>query len=361
MLRYAGMLDRELRARGHDVTVAYPPTVVLKLLPAASPLAKWVGYIDKYLIAPSSLQRAARQADLVHVCDHSNSMYLGLCGKTPAVITCHDLMAIFAAQGRYPAIRISATGRTLQRWIASGLRNAKAVICVSHKTAEDLRELGGSPSVSVVHNPLNWDFHPVAKDQTARVLAANGLAGDADYLIHVGSNSWYKNRPAVVRIFAALKQSSRFRDTRLLLAGKPGDAELRQVIADSGVADSIHELHTVSNEDLRALYSGARALLFPSREEGFGWPILEAQACGCPVITTNRAPMTEVAGGAAILIDPQDASAAAALILSEIDRLPELAASGLRNAALFSVSRAMDHYVEAYEAAIARQQARPSA
>ena len=80
---------------------------------------------------------------------------------------------------------------------------------------------------------------------------------------------------------------------------------------------SVIEVVEPSDEDLRSLYSGAAALLFPSLYEGFGWPLIEAQSCGCPVITSNRSPMTEVAGSAALYIDPANESAAAALIAAE--------------------------------------------
>ncbi|HEY0786826.1 MAG TPA: glycosyltransferase family 1 protein [Acidobacteriaceae bacterium] len=358
MLRYATMLERGLRARGHDASTISPPERLLRLFRRApAPVAKWIAYVDKFLLAPWWLAARARHADLVHVCDHSNSMYLRHTGGRPSVITCHDLLAVFAARGRFPEERIGFTGKMLQRWIASGLLRAPYVVCVSRKTKDDLQELaaGHAPPSTVLHNPLNWHFHPVPADETRRVFSARGLDEAPEYLVHVGGNSWYKNRPAVVRIFAALKRSSAFAQTRLILAGKPWNRELRTLVAASEVSSDILEWTEVSNEEVRALYSGARALLFPSREEGFGWPILEAQACGCPVITTDRAPMTEVAGGAAILIDPDRADEAAATILSQLGRLPALRAQGLQNASLFSLDRALDGYIAAYEHALASQ------
>jgi glycosyltransferase involved in cell wall biosynthesis len=97
--------------------------------------------------------------------------------------------------------------------------------------------------------------------------------------------------------------------------------------------------------------------LFPSREEGFGWPILEAQACGCPVITTDRAPMTEIAGTAAILIDSDDTRDAAQCILKDQYRFPQLKEEGLRNVERFTVKKAMDEYESIYRDVIAGQSA----
>ena len=362
MLRYAWMLERELRKRGHQTTVVYPQNRLLAKLEKLAPLArfsKWIAYVDKYLLSGSYLREQARHVDIVHVCDHSNSMYLRLAGQTPSIITCHDLLAVFAARGEFAGIHVGSTGQLLQRWISANLLRAREVICVSFKTQDDLARLGaGHPPKSVViHHPLHWDFHPVSREETRSVLSASGLSGVSSYLLHIGSNSWYKNRPAVVRIFAMLKRSPAFAQTRLILAGKPWDAELRALVRESGVAEDIVELNEISDEQLRALYSGAVALLFPSRHEGFGWPILEAQASGCPVITTDRAPMTEVAGDAAILIDPDRPEDAAATILAQLDRLPELSTAGLENVKRFSIDAAMDAYVAAYEDAIASQSA----
>jgi glycosyltransferase involved in cell wall biosynthesis len=235
------------------------------------------------------------------------------------------------------------------------------VVCVSHKTEQDLRLLAGDapPETFVVHHPLNWDFHPVLAGAGRDVLAARGVHGVQQYLLHIGNNSWYKNRQAAVRIFAELKRTPAFAGVKLVLAGKPWDEPLRALVQASSVSGDVVELQRVSNEELRALYSDAAALLFPSREEGFGWPILEAQACGCPVITTDRAPMTEIAGDAAVLIDPEDPAAAAQTILAQLPRLNELKERGLRNVERFSVGKAMDAYEAVYAQVLARQNAAP--
>jgi glycosyltransferase involved in cell wall biosynthesis len=364
MLRYADMLACQLRSRGHEATVVYPPSLLLKWFGPRFPGAKWIGYIDKYLLAPAYLRARCRSADIVHVCDHSNSMYLGLAGTKPSLITCHDLLAIFAAQGRYPGQSTGRTGRVLQRWIAKGLLRARTVVCVSRKTEQDLCSLAQGappPSTFVVHHPLNWDFHPVAVGNGREVLEKRGVAGVQKYILHIGNNSWYKNRQAAVHIFAELKRSVSFAKIRLILAGKPWDDGLRGVVQASGVSGDIVELVGVSNEELRALYSDAAALLFPSREEGFGWPILEAQACGCPVITTDRAPMTEIAGDAALLIDPEDPVSAAQSILGQWNRLTEMKEKGFRNVERFSVMKAMDAYEAVYERVLAEQSARRKA
>ena len=123
--------------------------------------------------------------------------------------------------------------------------------------------------------------------------------------------------------------------------------------------DRILERVEIPNEELQALYSGALALLFPSREEGFGWPVLEAQACGCPVITSNRAPMTEIAGDAALFIDVESPELAAQTIAEQISSLPSLREAGFRNLDRFATDKIIDSYLAFYEQ-MTRQKPRPS-
>src|ERR1700734_2421194 len=109
MPRFWEMIERILTSRGYTVTVLHPPTILGRLPIPQSGLAKWVRYIDKYVIAPWYLQWKCRGTDIVHVCDHSNSMYLRCAGSRPHVVTCHDLLAVLGARGKFPAVRVGRT------------------------------------------------------------------------------------------------------------------------------------------------------------------------------------------------------------------------------------------------------------
>lgn len=351
MPRYGKLLERILRARGYSVLLMRPPAVLGRLPLVRGGLAKWLGYIDKFLIAPAYLRWKVRQADIVHICDHSFAMYLSFAGKKPTAITCHDLLAVRSARGEFPGVHVGRSGRLLQRWIATSLLRARYVICVSHKTERDLRALDEAmvARFKVIHHSLNGDFQPAGSLQIEEALATLGLKANCRYLLHVGNNSWYKDRPAVMRIFAQLRGWPEFKDMKLIMAGKPWNRELRNLFRSAALEDAAIEAPNVSEEVLRGLYSGAQALLYPSREEGFGWPILEAQACGCVVITTNRAPMNEIAGEAAILIDPEDPGAAARAIREQWSRRGELRQDGFANLERFTEERVARDYWAAYE------------
>jgi len=342
MERYADMLRDGLAARAFDVDLIRPARVIGGGVDGGA-VGKWLGYVDKYLLFPLRLRGLARGYDQVHICDHSNAVYLPFAGSR-ASITCHDLIAVNGALGRYPGHPVGLAGRVLQTWILSSLRRAARVVSVSTKTDEDLRGLGWSGEGAVIGNCLNYDFHRVGEDEVVGVKTRWGLAADEPYLVHVGGNQWYKNRIGVVSIFAELLKTERFSATRLILAGKAWPDDLKRAVEALGLGDRVIACVGASNEDIRALYSGAQALLFPSLEEGYGWPVLEAQSCGCPVITANRAPLTEVAGDAAVFVDPENYAGAAHVIVEAAPQLDEVGARGVENAKRYDRETIMDAY-----------------
>jgi glycosyltransferase involved in cell wall biosynthesis len=167
-------------------------------------------------------------------------------------------------------------------------------------------------------------------------------------MLGVGGAHWYKNRTGLVSIFAELQQFPEA-PSRLLYVGPPLDPEQDEVLQRHGLRDAVVRLSGVSNEELRAAYALARGLLFPSWEEGFGWPIAEAQACGCPVFTSNREPMTEIGGDAAVYVDPDDSAGAARAIHAAFPSLAPRIERGLANVTRWSTSAMLDAYEQHYE------------
>jgi glycosyltransferase involved in cell wall biosynthesis len=347
MARYAELLYEELRKRGHAVRVIRPGAIATRLVDDGNPLFRWLAYLDKFVFFPPLLRLRARHADVVHVCDHSNSCYLRWTGKAPNVITAHDVLAIRSALGHFPQNPTRPSGVLLQRWILRGLARARRIICVSEKTRRDLEELLPAPlRMDVIANAVDPAFAPARPEQVAAIRASLGLAAEEQYLLHVGNDNWYKNRPGVLRIMAELRKHPQFRSARLVMAGPALPPALRE--AARALDGAVVECVAASDEQLRALYTGALALLFPSLEEGFGWPILEAQACGCPVITSDRSPMMDIAGNAAIFIDPKNAAGAAAAIASRLRDLNALREAGLANVHAYSPEKMVDRWCEIY-------------
>lgn len=347
MLRYVDMLCRQMTARGHHVEIIRPKPILGDML-AQPTLRKLLGYVDKYVFFPIRLRFRTRGFDLVHICDHSNSMYLALTGRRPASITCHDLLAVGSAHGLYVQQRTSSTGKLLQRWILSHLRDAHDVVCVSANTAREFARLTGvaAQRVVVIPNALASNCTRSSEESVLRLRNKLGLAAGDRYLFHIGDNHWYKNRIGVLRIFQLLRR--RLGDSatglRMVMAGARFNAEMHDFVASHLPGDSVIEIVNPSDEDLWTLYSGATALLFPSLYEGFGWPLIEAQRCGCPVITSNRPPMSEVAGAAALSIDPTEEVAAADWIAANLSSLEQLREVGYHNAERFDAAVIIPQY-----------------
>jgi glycosyltransferase involved in cell wall biosynthesis len=329
MLRYAQMLRRVLAGRVDEVRVVHPPLVVGKL----AFLPKQFSYIDKYLMGPWWLRWQCRGADVVHVCDHTNAMYLRCAGEAPSLITCHDLIALRASRGELRYGEAKRSTKILQEWIARSLSRARLVVCDSAATEKDLLRLTPGPGMKtqVVYLPLNRDYAPAAPDRVQAVRARLGLGAETPYFFHIGGNEPYKNRLGVLRIFAELKKFPQFHGTKVVLAGRPWTEPVHALARSLNLVDSAIGPGFISDDELEALYSGALALLYPSLIEGYGWPPLEAQACGCPVITTKRGSLAEVAGDAAIIVDPEDAAGAAATIAEQWPRREEFRQAGFRN------------------------------
>jgi glycosyltransferase involved in cell wall biosynthesis len=350
MLRFGVLMERELSRRGHSVTLLQPQPMLGKVRVFGGKLAKWLAYVDKFILFPRTLKANKDKFDLVHICDHSNAMYVKHLDGMPHVVTCHDVLAIKSALGEVPQNFVSATGRKFQQLILSGLKGAQFIVCDSEATRHDLLRIAGktTDSVTVVYLSLNYPYSPMLPDEARGRLHALGFKTEPKFFVHVGGTVWYKNKLGVLQIFKAIRSMRGMSDYRLLMLGKPLSPSLLEFIASNNLAGAVEMKSGVSNEDLRAAYSLADGLIFPSLQEGFGWPILEAQACGCPVFTTGRAPMSEVGGEAAIYFEPSRPEEAADRIVSALDRAEAISSQGLDNVAKFSVDNMIDGYAKSY-------------
>ncbi len=361
MQRFAHLLANGLKGRGVTVEVLNPPGIAGRFNGNfGKAVSKWLGYVDKWILFPAVLRRTVSKkrqqfGDRVryHICDHSNAPYLGQLPRSRTVVTCHDVLAIRGALG-YPAAYCPAsrTGILLQRWILKHLRRAQRVACVSHLTLEHLCEVAGNPSPGngwkVVPNALNGHFEPIESGEAARILEHHGYLLPRPFLLHVGSNLPRKNRRMLLQMIQQGKQPW---PGSICFAGEPMDRQLAENARILGIAGRVHCVPKPDHKTLCALYSLAHALIFPSFSEGFGWPVIEAQACGAPVIASDLEPLPEVSGGAALHADPHSAQAfaCALLTLSSVTVRKSLIERGLKNAARFDLSSMIDRYLALHQ------------
>lgn len=225
------------------------------------------------------------------------------------VVTVHDLGAEFLPGTHQLKQRLYLNLMTHYQ-----LKSATHIIAVSEATKQDLIKKVGIPKdkITVVYEGYNQElYRPIKGNKLSQTLKHYKLEPQ-NYFLFVGTIQPRKNLERLIRAYAKTNVKA------LVLAGGKGwlSEDIYKLPKQLGIEDHVKFLGYVPDKDLPALYSGAIAFLFPSLFEGFGLPILEAFSCGCPVLTSNTSSLPEVAGNAALLVDPYSIEEIAQGILS---------------------------------------------
>jgi glycosyltransferase involved in cell wall biosynthesis len=349
MERFTTVLNKNLTSLGHQVRIIRPEPYFGKLSSYPS-LKKWLAYIDKFIIFPTTFHQAVSWADIIHIIDQGNAIYTKYLQHKPHIVTCHDLLPIRAGLGEFAEYKTGWTGKILQSMVIKGLNQAQKLACVSQQTRCDVMRLCSlsEKAVSLVPMGLNYDYSPMNYTEAKQRLESLGIPTNSPFILHVGANHWYKNRLGVLSIFHQLILNQNHSEFYLVMVGKPMTDEMHQFIKNNNLSQKVIELVNINNEDLRAIYSGATALLFPSLQEGFGWPIIEAQACGCPVFTSNIPPINDNGGEAAIYINPNNHQETAAMISKYLPIIDQFKSIGLLNSQRFTTEKMIYEYLNLY-------------
>lgn len=305
---------------------------------------EWVGVQERFrpavnnifwhqAVFPGLLRR--HRCDVVHI-----PSYRRIVARPgiPQVVTIHDL-APFRLAGKYDALRMFYGKQVVKRLA----HRVDAVTAVSATTAADIREFFDVPPerLSVIHNGIDHErFFPLAPAEVTRRIPVTAGWPEPWWIYVARLEHPGKNHLRLLKAFASVCAAAPTSAFRLVLAGADwhGAPEIHDAIAASPVRDRIHCAGFVPDDDLPAWYSGARALVFPSLFEGFGLPPLEAMACGCPVLCSDRGSLLEVTGGAAGIFNPEDPSAIATSmtdLLTSSGQRDSLIQAGFRRAAQF--------------------------
>jgi glycosyltransferase involved in cell wall biosynthesis len=272
------------------------------------------------------------RAMLQRVCDEERagvfaSTYYSSPLTTPSVMMAYDMI---------PEVFGNDLGIPMWREKQACIRQARRFVAISASTARDLccfyPEVAPE-RVAVAHCGISRLFRPAPAAEVEVFRRRYGIG--RPYFLLVGSRATYKNAQAFLRAFAAFRDRARF---AVVCVG--GEERLEPELAALKEGSERHLLR-LEDDELRLAYAGAVALAYPSVYEGFGMPVAEAMACGCPVITTRTASLPEVAGDAALYVQPTDVAGLAAAL----DRIQEpgtrsaLIAAGLERARMFSWTR----------------------
>lgn len=287
--------------------------------------------IDFHYAAPYTQRKRARDrlATLAHdvwwtqvatlgaaeACDakllHMPTVLAPLRSTLPVVLTVHDLAIM-----RFPE-KFRTWHRMSARFILPRVaRRVAAIVTGSEATKRDLVELlGVAPErVHVIPYGIGGNFSPLSADDPRLAAVRARYALPRDYVITVGTIEPRKNLVRLLEAIKLLRESAGpLRELQLVHAGPVGwhAEDVPRSVASLGLGDHVHFLGFVPDEDLVALYQLARASVYPSLFEGFGFPVLEAMASGCPVVTANSSSLPEVAGDAALLVDPMSVASIA--------------------------------------------------
>lgn len=350
-----GLLTEIAGSRPHLTTVALAPPeapvpvsaphIRIRRLPRCPTL-----YWDQVLL-PRALRR-------LHATAFFSPYYKApLLAPCPTVVTIHDLIPLrFPAYCRGPWLLHAAAFRA---WAGLLARRAAIVVTDSTHSRTDLVEGLGLPPerVRVIPIGVGETFRPAPSPEAVASAAARyGIRGP--YLLTVGNFLPHKNLPRLVEAYGLLPEAQRAR-VSLVLAGTPaGHGPARPVDRRSLARPGVLLPGFIAPEDLPHLYGGAIALVCPSLTEGFGLPVLEAMACGTPVVCARAGALPEVAGDAALYVDPTDAQSMAAglaRILEDEALRRELTSRGLARARLFEARKSTARLVDLLESIAAER------
>lgn len=277
-----------------------------------------------------------------------------IAGSFPAVVTVHDVMPI-----RFPHLFRPWYRRYAGVVMPRLARRARAVLTVSNTAKEEIVETFRIPPerVTVVPHGVDPVFRPVAPDDPLAQVVRSRYDLPRDFVLTVGAIAPRKNLPRLLEVVRRVRSQPGASTLTLVHAGPEGwrPEEVTRAVGELGLGGVVRFLGYVPVEELRVLYGLARVFAYPSLWEGFGMPVLEAMACGCAVVTSNVSSLPEVAGDAAVFVDPHSSEDLARGIAAvwEDERLRHsLVARGVARARQFTWERTARETVAVYDAAL---------
>ncbi len=357
LVRALAELDAESRytlfvagGPGDDGLGAWPRNFRLRPVPVSD---RWLNIVWQRLRLPIPVQAVTGPLDLFH----SPDFVLPPLGKTPSILTVHDLSFL-----RVPECFVPGFRTYLEQAVTRAVRRARQILADSYSTQRDLVELLGvdAERVTVLYPGVERRFQPI--DDAALLGAVRSRYSlPARFVLGVGTLQPRKNFTGLIQAFAGLLAHSHpvTEDLQLVIAGGKGwlADDIPATAARLGVAGRLHRLGFFDDQDLPALYNLASVFAFPSLYEGFGLPVVEAMACGTPVVCADNSSLPEAAGDAAWLVPARDPAALASALLrllADPELRSGLSARGREQAQRFTWPAAAADLLGLYRKAVIR-------
>jgi glycosyltransferase involved in cell wall biosynthesis len=268
---------------------------------------------------------------------------------TPKIVTCHDII------GRLPST--DTLHRLHAKFTLSGLESADFIIADSESTKKEIIKFYSisEERIKVIYQGVDHEhFYP--REVTSNLYHRFNLSPSYKYILHLSIELPRKNVAGIIQAFAKLKKEFSLGDIKLIKAGVPQHQRDREsnlnLIKKLRLDDSVIFLDHIPEKDLPFLYNVADLFVFPSFYEGFGFPPLEAMACGTPVITSNTSSLPEVVGDAGIMVNPHDVDKLAEEMLKVLTKeglRQDMINRGLERAKLFTWEKTAQETMSVYE------------
>ncbi len=305
--------------------------------------------MERYLSYP--LQAKKHQSSVNHIIDHAYGHLLKYVNPQRTIVSVHDLIPILAYNNKIPGISYPHLP-VLFKFSISSLKKARFVVAVSNSTKNDLINYCGlkEERIKVIYNGVESRFTPFSDEKKKELRKSFGFPDKGTHIILITGSLNYKNHVTAFKVIEILQQLAIRPIQLVILKGASNNLEID---SDSyRFENPLIILSGIDNNRIVELYNSVDCLLFPSLYEGFGWPPLEAMACGTPVVTSNVASLPEIVGDAGLMESPYDPVklAEAVLILLENSEFRKIYIErGLMRAKQFTWERCANRFEKLYE------------
>ncbi|MBU1109739.1 MAG: glycosyltransferase family 4 protein [Candidatus Riflebacteria bacterium] len=312
----------------------------------------------RYLLYPKQAKKL--KADIFHIVDHGYAHLVSALPPSNVVITVHDLIPLLGWKGLiqgYPKTKRPL----LVEYSLSYLARANRLIADSESTKRDLiLHLGcKAEKIEVVYPGLDNIFYQATKEEQKELRKSFELPEmDCKFILVTGAVK-YKNNETSLKVLKLLNEQCK-KPVMMIRLGAPYE-EWNDKVKNAGLEKLTRVIHSLSRKRVADLYNCADCLLFPSTYEGFGWPPLEAMACGVPVVASNAASLPEIIGDAGLIANPHDVEVLTNLTLQALDNSSArkfLIEKGLERASKFKWEKSIKRIVEIYDEVLLESKSR---
>ncbi|MBW4431539.1 MAG: glycosyltransferase family 4 protein [Pelatocladus maniniholoensis HA4357-MV3] len=309
-------------------------------------------FYERFWGFPGKVQK--QPGDIFHIIDHSEAHIINWLknqGK-PAFVTCHDLINFFYRNNLQGSVQLPIISSGMWQKSVQTMRYADHIIAVSSTTAKDTAQILNinCDRIAVVPNAVEAIYQPLPKHQAESFRQQHNISPETFCLLNVGSDHPRKNISTILTVVKILKEQGL--PIQFWKAGSDFKPDQKQYIQTHGLENYIKYLGQPDKATLVKIYNAANCLIAPSLHEGFGITIIEAMACGIPVITSQVSAMPEVVDNAGILIDPtnpQEIADAVCRLYSDPVYYQELVEKGLSRVKSFTWEKTAEQIAQIYE------------